>query len=457
MSTRKSYFGTDGIRGHVNKAPMTAHVAQALGAAIVSWMRDTQSHLPPPLIGIGTDTRRSCAMLSAALASGAASMGSDVYQLGVLPTPAVAWWTLHTPNALGVVISASHNPYQDNGIKLFASNGFKLSDEDELEIEARIDQWLAHELPLPEAEEVGQIETHGEVAVEYTQHLLSLWTQKEDLSGYKIVVDAAHGAGYEIAPKLLEALGAEVITMGVEPDGLNINKERGATHTKALQEAVLKNHASAGIALDGDADRLIAVDNIGHEVDGDQIMAISAPYLKEQGALPNDLVVVTVMSNLGLEHCLHRHHINLVRTQVGDRYVIKEMRETGAALGGEQSGHLIFADHSTTGDGLLAALQLLQIMVARKQTLSDLASYMSHYPQVLKNVMVREKKPWDDIPGIKEAIDKAEEKMAGNGRILVRYSGTQNKARIMLEGPNEPLLHELADDIAKEFEAHLGE
>ncbi len=457
MSSRKSYFGTDGIRGHVNQAPMTAHIAQALGAAVVSWMKETHPEQnSAPVIGIGSDTRRSCPMLSAALASGAASMGSNVYQLGVLPTPAVSWWTQQQPFAMGVVISASHNPYQDNGIKLFASSGYKLSDEDELKIEAKLEQWLSNELPLPEAEEVGQIESHGEVAEQYTVHLAQLWQLSDSLKGYRLVIDAAHGAGYAIAPKLFEALGAEVVAIGVEPNGLNINKECGATHTKALQQAVVEHQAAAGIALDGDADRLIAVDDKGQEVDGDQIIAICAPYMKEQGTLPHDLVVVTVMSNLGLEHCLTKHGIQLLRTQVGDRYVIEQMRAKGASLGGEQSGHLIFSNHSTTGDGLLAAIQLLQIMVARQQPLSELAAAMDRYPQVLKNVVVREKKPWDDIPSIREAIALAEEKMDGKGRILVRYSGTQNRARIMLEGPNASLLAQLANEIAQEFEAQLG-
>ncbi len=455
MSAPKKYFGTDGIRGPANHFPMTAHVAQALGAAVVDWMRENNPG-SVPVVGIGRDTRRSGEMIAAALASGAASMGSDVHQLGILPTPAVSWWTQQQAFGLGVVISASHNPYQDNGIKLFASDGYKLSDDIERDIEQRLDRWLAQELSLPGGEEIGSISVHTETEEQYTDHLRSLWQLEHDLTGIKVVVDAANGAAYSIAPALLKSLGAEVIAIGVEPNGININKECGATHTERLQQSVVEHQADIGIALDGDADRLIATDEKGQPVDGDQIMAICAPYLKEQGALPHDLVVVTVMSNLGLEHALSEQGISLLRTQVGDRYVIEEMRKTGAVLGGEQSGHLIFSQYSTTGDGMLGAIQLLQILVKSPKTLSELASRMQRYPQILRNVVVREKKPWDDIPAIHDAIQQAEKEMGGLGRVLVRYSGTQNRARIMLEGPNPEQLDRLAEEIATHFETHLG-
>lgn len=456
MSNQKKYFGTDGIRGHVNRPPMTVQMAQALGAACVDWMKEHHPSQAKPVLGIGCDTRRSGQMLSAALASGATAMGSDVYQLGILPTPAVAWWTRQQPFALGVVISASHNPYQDNGIKLFAPDGYKLSDDIELDIEQRLDRWLTQDIRLPAAEDIGSIALHTETARQYLTSLQDQWKNPQDLRGYKIVVDAAHGAAYQMAPTLFRNLGAEVIPLGIEPDGININKHCGATHTQALQEAVVKHQAHLGIALDGDADRLIAVDEQGREVDGDQIMAICAPYLQAQQALPHDLVVVTVMSNLGLEHALARHGIRLLRTDVGDRYVIEQMRQTGACLGGEQSGHLIFSEHSTTGDGLLAALQLLQIVVQRQQPLSQLASVMQRYPQILKNVPVREKKPWEQIPAIQNEIQRIQQELGTQGRILVRYSGTENRARIMLEGPNPEHLKLWAQQIAQQFEKHLG-
>lgn len=460
MPNQKKYFGTDGIRGHANRHPMTAQMAQALGAAVVDWMKEHVPHQTRPVVGVGCDTRRSGGMLAAALASGATAMGSDVHLLGILPTPAVAWWTRQhsagSGSALGVVISASHNPYQDNGIKLFAPDGYKLSDDVEQDIEQRLERWLAGDMTLPEAETIGSISNHPETSKHYLAHLQSLWHSHQDLSKLKVVVDAAHGAAYNIAPQLFRNLGAQVVALGVNPDGININKDCGATHTQTLQQAVLAHQADFGFALDGDADRLIAVDERGQPVDGDQIMAICAPVLQAKRALPHDLVVVTVMSNLGLEHALAEHHIRLQRTDVGDRYVIEQMRQTGASLGGEQSGHLIFAEHSTTGDGLLAALQLMQIAVQQQQPLSVLAGAMKRYPQILKNVVVREKKPWEQIPAIQQEIENVQAQMGSQGRILVRYSGTENRARIMLEGPEPDLLKRWANQIAQQFETHLG-
>jgi phosphoglucosamine mutase len=456
MDKKKKYFGTDGVRGAVNCQPITPQFAQALGAAVVDWYKNHRSCPNKPQLGIGTDTRQSCDMLAAAIASGSASMGGDVALLGILPTPAVAWWTRQQANGIGIVISASHNHSKDNGIKLFASDGYKLSDDDELAIEQRIDLWLERELPLPDYKQIGKISHQPEVSNNYSQYLTLLWPTHLDLSTYKIAIDAANGAAYAIAPQLFRTLGAEVIEIATTPDGFNINEKCGATDIKALAQFVIEQSADIGLAFDGDADRLIAIDETGKSIDGDQIMAICAPRMMQRNALTDKLVVATVMSNLGLEQTLAKHGIKLLRTGVGDRYVIEQMRQCQANLGGEQSGHLIFSEYATTGDGILAAIQLLQILVAEQTSASALAAEMKHLPQILHNVPVREKLPWQDIPPLRQIVEQTQRDLAENGRILVRYSGTENRVRIMLEGQNLEHIKQLASKIVAAFELHLG-
>ncbi|MCB9641357.1 MAG: phosphoglucosamine mutase [Myxococcales bacterium] len=453
MAAQKQFFGTDGIRGVVNKAPMTTAVAHATGIALVHWLRKQQA---PLRVVVGRDTRRSGSMIEAALAAGAASMGADVSLKGVLPTPAVAWLTCNEEAGAGVMISASHNPFQDNGIKLFDGKGFKLSDEVELGLEDVMKRALAGEIELPGAEEVGEITFEQGAAKRFVEQLRSAWSLEQDLSGMRVVLDAANGAGSWVGPAILEALGAEVFAIHDQPDGLNINEDCGSLSPQVLQDAVKEHGAQVGLALDGDADRLIVVDETGTVLDGDHLMMMAAIRLSRRHALPGQVLVTTVMSNLGLERALKKHGIRIERTPVGDRYVSARMRELGATLGGEQSGHLIFSDYSTTGDGLLAALQLLELMVSEDKPLSALASELQRYPQILRNFPVREKLPWREIPTLLLAVETAEAELGDEGRVLVRYSGTENKMRIMVEGPSFALIERIVQRLQKCFEAELG-
>lgn len=455
MPQKRKYFGTDGIRGHVNQHPMTTQVAHALGMAVVAWANTQSNHEDIRLL-IGRDTRRSAEMLEFALAAGASAMGADILRAGVLPTPAVAFLCQTHQCTLGLMISASHNPFHDNGIKLFDAQGFKLSDDDELSIEGFLEEALAGSLALPDAAQIGTIQSLPEAPQAYIQHLRALWQEPQDLSQLCVVLDCAHGAAVTVGAPLLQSLNAKLVTIADTPDGQNINLQCGALHTEGLREAVLAHKADIGLALDGDADRLMVVDETGQTLDGDALMAIFAPYMLAHQQLPHATVVATVMSNLGLEQALNAQGIQLLRTQVGDRYVLSQMQESGAALGGEQSGHLIFLAHSPTGDGLLAALQVLQIMVSQQQTLSSLAAGMERFPQVLQNVKIREKKPWREIPAILQEVQDAEATLGNDGRVLVRYSGTENKARVMVEGKDADLIQEVATRIAARFQEALG-
>ncbi len=442
-------FGTDGVRGVANSEALSPELAFALGRAAATLARERSGRR---VVGvIGRDTRRSGPMLAAALSAGICSAGGDVVDLGVITTPGVAYVTAHLKADFGVMISASHNPAPDNGIKFFSGDGYKLPDEVEDQLEAMV-RAKPDTMPRPTGADLGTIRQSPEAVEAYVEHLVSTGSP---LTGLKVVVDCGHGAAYRLSPEVLRRLGAEVIALNTAPDGLNINDGCGSTHPEALQEAVRAYGADAGIAHDGDADRCIAVDERGELVDGDQIMAICALDLKEKGQLPKDTLVATVMSNMGLELFLRAHGLKLVRTKVGDRYVLEEMLKGGYGLGGEQSGHVIFGALATTGDGILTAVQLLSILARAKQPLSALAGRMQRLPQWLENVRVGRKEGWEENPAIREAIARAEAELAGEGRVLVRASGTEPLIRVMLEGPDMARIRQLAGAIAEVIRAEL--
>lgn len=442
-------FGTDGVRGVANSEALSPELAFALGRAAATLARERSGRR---VVGvIGRDTRRSGPMLAAALSAGICSAGGDVVDLGVITTPGVAYVTAHLKADFGVMISASHNPAPDNGIKFFSGDGYKLPDEAEDQLEAMV-RAKPDTMPRPTGADLGTIRQSPEAVEAYVEHLVSTGSP---LTGLKVVVDCGHGAAYRLSPEVLRRLGAEVIALNTAPDGLNINDGCGSTHPEALQEAVRAYGADAGIAHDGDADRCIAVDERGELVDGDQIMAICALDLKEKGQLPKDTLVATVMSNMGLELFLRAHGLKLVRTKVGDRYVLEEMLKGGYGLGGEQSGHVIFGALATTGDGILTAVQLLSILARAKQPLSALAGRMQRLPQWLENVRVGRKEGWEENPAIREAIAWAEAELAGEGRVLVRASGTEPLIRVMLEGPDMARIRQLAGAIAEVIRAEL--
>ena len=423
-----SLFGTDGVRGIANK-DLSAELAYRLGRATAYVLaRDRQR---PPIL-VGRDTRISGDLLEAALTAGILSTGADVWQVGVVPTPAVAYLTRTLGAAAGVVISASHNPVADNGIKIFGPDGYKLPDALEGEIEALVGGSMEH-LPYPTGAAVGRRFAREEAAERYLAHVLS--TVRVQLRGLRIVVDCANGAASHMTPRVLRELGAEVIAINHEPDGLNINANCGSLSPGALQRAVLDYGAHLGLAHDGDADRLIAVDEKGQIVDGDRILLACALHLKAKGELAANTVVVTVMSNGGLHRALREAGIEVRETPVGDRYVLEEMLRCGAILGGEQSGHIIFLRHNTTGDGLITALQLLEVMVSTGTPLSALAARMESLPQVTRSVRVADKERAMGDPRLAEAIAQAQRQLNGRGRILVRPSGTEPVIRIMVEGP----------------------
>ncbi len=441
-------FGTDGIRGEANRYPITPEVALKVGLAVGYLFRNQGYHRR---IIIGKDTRLSGYMLEMALAAGVLSMGAEAWLVGPMPTPAIAFLTRDLRAEAGVVISASHNPFHDNGIKIFGSDGFKLSDELEEHIESLLDsEILEREKALREA--LGKARRIEDARGRYMVHLKKAFPEDLDLEGLKLVVDCAHGATYRIAPDLFEELGARVVRLGCEPDGLNINQNCGALHPEALQERVVAEGADLGLAFDGDGDRLVVVDEKGETVDGDEIMALSALYLQEEGALRANTVVATVMSNFGLERFLKEKGIRLLRTPVGDRYVVEEMRRGNYTLGGEPSGHVIFMDHTTTGDGILTALKVLAILKRKERPASEILHPFEKVPQILENVKVKEKKPLEEIPGLKEKLRLAEEKLNGRGRVVVRPSGTEPKYRVMVEGEDP----ELVKEIAKEIAAHIA-
>lgn len=440
-------FGTDGIRGKANVV-LTPELAFKIGRAAAAYLGRNRG-----VVLIGRDPRLSGAMLEGALASGIASVGMDVFLTGIVTTPGLAWLTKETGAAAGAMISASHNPMEDNGIKFFNSQGFKLEDAEELAIEELYFQ-DTDDLPRPTGENVGRIIRREELVQAYCDYLLS--TVDVSLTGLKIVVDCANGSAAGIAPKVFAAAGAQVEAIHSVPDGININRGCGSTHPEALAAAVKAKGADAGLALDGDADRLIAVDARGEIVDGDKIMLICARSLKQQGRLAKDTLVITVMSNLGLRLAAKDLGIKTIAAKVGDRYVLEEMLRGGYILGGEQSGHIIFRQFATTGDGLLSALQLLQIMVQEGKSLEELAEVMEYLPQVLINVPVASKEGWQENEFIAAKIAWAEAELQGQGRVLVRPSGTEPLIRVMLEGPRESQLQELAQAIADVIKAQLG-
>ncbi len=446
-------FGTDGIRGVANRPPMTAEMALNVGRAVVALYRNGDA---PPRVVIGQDTRISGEMLEHALAAGICAMGGDAWLTDVLPTPGVAFLAAATGADAGLVISASHNPFEDNGIKVFRGDGFKLSDEREAELEALI---LGGGL-MARSENVrdtGHVRLFQDARKRYRDFLRSTLGPEASLEGMKIVLDCANGATFQVAPELFAELGAEVTTLFASPDGRNINMGCGSQHPETLMKTVVETGADIGLAFDGDGDRLIAVDETGRRITGDQILAVCARHMQAAGKLPGDLVVATVMSNIGLRLALRKLGVEVRITDVGDRYVLEEMKASGAALGGEDSGHMIFLDHHTTGDGILTALRLIEAARDAGQPLSELAGIMDVFPQLLINVPVREKPEIMDIAPVAEAVRNAEAELGEKGRVLVRYSGTQNLCRIMAEGPTAEIIRDVCDRIATAVRKEIGE
>lgn len=445
-------FGTDGVRGIANEEPMTPETVLKLGRAVAHVIKAGDGRRS---IVIGKDTRLTGYMLESALTSGIVSMGVDVLLVGPLPTPAIAFITRSLRVDAGIVISASHNAFEDNGIKIFSRDGFKLPDALEERVEGLIESGEIDHI-RPRAREVGKAFRINDAVGRYVEFAKNTLPKGLTLRGLKIVVDCANGAAYKTTPSVLKELSGEVISLGVQPNGVNINQGCGSLHPEALQKAVVKHRADAGFAHDGDADRTIFVDEAGNLLDGDRLLAICALDLRGAGRLPRESVVATIMSNVGLEVCLGQAGIRLVRTAVGDRYVLEEMLKGGHILGGEQSGHVIFLEHNTTGDGLITALQVLAIMQRQGKRLSELAACMVPFPQVLLNVRVRSKVDLRELPAVQAEVDGAQSQLDGKGRVLVRYSGTEPVARVMVEGPEEKLITRLAQRIARAIERELA-
>ncbi|EGJ51571.1 phosphoglucosamine mutase [Desulfocurvibacter africanus] len=447
----KKLFGTDGMRGTVNTYPMVPEIALRLGLAAGKYFRNgARRHK----VVIGKDTRLSGYVFETALTSGLCASGMHVMLVGPMPTPAISFLTRNMRADIGIVISASHNPFQDNGIKFFDRNGFKLPDEVEEEITAMV---LAEgtDWDYPSSDKVGRAFKIEDSPGRYIVSLKNSLPQAVTLDGFRIVLDCANGATYKVAPLLFEELGAEVIKLGVEPNGLNINEKCGSLHPEVLAAKVRETQSGIGLALDGDGDRLIVVDEKGTVLDGDQIMAICAKDLAERGELPGNLLVATVMSNMALEVFMQDLGGRLLRTPVGDRYVAEALRRENGVLGGEQSGHIIFSRYATTGDGILAALQLLRIMQERGKPLSELAKLLEPYPQTLINVRVVRKTPFEEVPAVQKALVDAEQKLGGRGRVLLRYSGTEPLARVMVEGEDKALVKQLSEELVGVVEASL--
>ncbi|MBE7637962.1 phosphoglucosamine mutase [Sneathiella sp. P13V-1] len=447
----RKYFGTDGIRGTANKDPMTAEIALKLGkaAGVRFANRGDYRHR----VVIGKDTRLSGYMIEPALTAGFISVGMDVILVGPLPTPAIAMLTRSLRADLGVMISASHNAFQDNGIKLFGPDGYKLSDEVELAIEADIDN--SENLILAAPDKLGRATRLDDARGRYIEFAKGSFPRDQLLNKLKIVVDCANGAAYKVAPTVLWELEAEVIAIGDKPDGFNINKDCGSTSTEAMCRRVVEEGADLGIALDGDADRLIMCDEKGNIVDGDQLMALIARSWADRGLLNGGGLVATVMSNMGLEKYLEGHGLSLIRTAVGDRYVVEHMRSQGYNLGGEQSGHMVMSDFGTTGDGLIAALQVLSVIVKEERPVSEICKCFEPYPQILKNVRYSAGQPLED-ENVKSAISAGEEKLASSGRLLIRKSGTEPLIRVMGEGEDPKLVEQVVDDIVAEVQKAAG-
>jgi len=445
-------FGTDGVRGEANKYPMNAEIAFAIGQAVVYILE--KKHTRPRVV-IGKDTRISGYMLESSLESGITSMGGNPYLLGVLPTPGIAFAAQSMRADAGIVISASHNPYEDNGIKIFSGSGFKLSDEQEEAIEELMLGNTLHEL-VPPVKEMGQAFRLEDVNGRYIVFLKNTFPRELSIEGMKIVLDTANGATYKVAPAAFWELGAEIEVIHNTPNGININDRCGSQHTEDLRKKVVENSAAIGLAFDGDGDRLIAVDEKGQEITGDQILLICAKMLKEQGKLKNDLLVSTVMSNLGLRIACKKYGFKHHAAKVGDRYVLEDMLQLGSMIGGEESGHIIFLDEHTTGDGIITALQLLAAMVRTGKPLSELAKMMDIYPQKLINVDVKSKPDIKTVPQVMTVIERIEKELGEEGRVLVRYSGTQNMCRVMVEGPDISVTEKYCKEIADTVKSLLG-
>ncbi|MFS0724360.1 phosphoglucosamine mutase [Paenibacillus sp. 1P07SE] len=443
------YFGTDGVRGVANRelTPELAYKIGRCGGYVLAGEADK------PKVVIGLDTRISGPMLEAALVAGLLSIGASVIKLGVVSTPAVAYLTRELGAAAGVMISASHNPVEDNGIKFFGGDGFKLSDDTELEIERLMDG-VTDALPRPEGGDIGTVTVLEDAQERYLSFLKTTISHRFD--GLKIVLDCAHGAAYQLAPAVFQELGAEIITVGAEPDGLNINDGVGSTHPEYLREQVLAHGADLGLSFDGDADRLIAIDDTGAEIDGDYILCICGDAMKRAGKLHEDTVVTTVMSNIGFFKAAEGIGLQTAKTAVGDRYVMEEMRRGGFNLGGEQSGHMIFLDYNTTGDGILTALQLVDTLVESGKKLSEAKTLMSKYPQVLVNVRVADKSLFKGNVAIDEAVAAVEKELGSDGRVLVRASGTESLIRVMAEGPDKDQIEKYVQQIVDVVKAQLG-
>jgi phosphoglucosamine mutase len=447
IAPARKLFGTDGVRGVANEHPMTPELALQLGRAVAFVAGRGKVHAPRVLVG--KDTRLSGYMLEQAIASGVCATGGRVMLCGPMPTPAIAQLTVSMRADAGIVISASHNPYQDNGIKIFGSDGFKLPDEAEAEIERLIgdDRLLGQRTTGPG---IGKAEKLEDARGRYVVFLKQTFPRDLSLDGVRVVVDAAHGAAYRVAPLVLQELGAQVTAIGVKPNGVNINKDVGALHPDHVRAEVVKRGAAMGIALDGDADRVIVCDEKGQVVDGDHVLAMCALRMLDEGTLKKRTVVATVMSNLGLERSLARNGAKLVRTQVGDRYVVEAMRAGGYNLGGEQSGHLVFLDHASTGDGMLAALQVLALMLRTGLPLSLLAERaMQRVPQVLESITLPSRRPLDQMRRLHALTQKVTLALGNDGRVLVRWSGTEPKLRVMLEGPREDRIRSWARDLVE--------
>ncbi|MBW4839427.1 MAG: phosphoglucosamine mutase [Paenibacillaceae bacterium] len=442
------YFGTDGVRGIANQE-LTAELAYQIGRC-GGYVLTGQASKPKVVIGM--DTRISGVMLESALVAGMLSIGADVIRLGVVTTPAVAYLTRLLQADAGVMISASHNPVEDNGIKFFGSDGFKLSDDTELQIEELLDK-AVDELPRPIGGGLGTVTVDNESKLKYLDHLKT--TISSSFKGLKVVLDCANGAAYELAPKLFHELGAEVHTLAAEPNGLNINDHCGSTHPERLKEEVVRLGAHLGLAFDGDADRLIAIDELGEEVDGDYILCICGDAMNKAGKLKDNTVVSTVMSNFGFYKATKKLGLATQQTAVGDRYVMAEMLRGGYNLGGEQSGHVIFLDYNTTGDGILTAIQLVDTLLTSGKPLSELKKVMKQYPQVLVNVRVQDKSKFAGNAQIAEAIAEVEQELGDNGRVLVRPSGTESLIRVMAEGPEKAELEQLVAQIVEVVEKQL--
>jgi phosphoglucosamine mutase len=450
-TVKRKYFGTDGIRGTSNSGVMTPEIALKVGQAAGSYFRNGDHRHK---VVIGKDTRLSGYMIEPALTSGFVSAGMDVVLVGPMPTPAVAMLTRSLRADLGVMISASHNPYHDNGIKLFNKVGLKLSDEVELEIEKRLQGDSDIKLAAPDL--LGRAKRLDDAQGRYIEFAKATFPKRLNLSGLKIVVDCANGASYKIAPTVLWELEADVISLGVEPNGFNINDKCGSTSSEAMCREVVKQKADIGIALDGDADRLVVCDEKGKIVDGDQLMGLIAKHQKDLGTLQGGGIVATLMSNLGLEKYLESIDLNLKRTQVGDRYVAKFMRENGYNVGGEQSGHIIMRDHVTTGDGLVAALQVLAVMVQTQKSASEVCNVFEPYPQLLKNVRFNKKDPLENSD-VKKSIFDAENLLKVDGRLLIRKSGTEPLIRVMAEGKDKVMVTKAVDSVVDSIKIAVGE